>query len=49
VQVPEVNFEPSQEQFQELQDHINPLLDDGNHGINLYVAAILVLQPEHQN
>lgn len=42
IQVPEVNFAPDPEQFQQLQDHINPLSDDGNHGINLYVAAILM-------
>lgn len=44
VQVPQVNFEPSPEEFRELQDHINPLSDDGNHGINLYVAAIILIQ-----
>ena len=44
VQVPEVNFEPTEQH--QLQEHINPLYDDGNHGINLYVAAILVLEPE---
>ncbi|CAB4021549.1 Hypothetical predicted protein [Paramuricea clavata] len=46
VQVPEVNFEPTEQHIQQLQEHINPLYDDGNHGINVYVAAILVLEPE---
>jgi hypothetical protein len=46
VQVPEVNFEPTEQHIQQLQEHINPLYDDGNHGINLFVVAILVLKPE---
>ncbi|XP_028414231.1 uncharacterized protein LOC114537289 [Dendronephthya gigantea] len=45
VEVPEVNFEPTQEHFQELQDRVIPLSDDGNHGINLYLAAILIGEP----
>ena len=41
VQVPEVSFTVTAEQRQRLQECItDPLLDDGNHGVNLYIAAL---------
>ena len=41
VQVPEVSFMVTAEQRQRLQECItDPLLDDGNHGVNLYIAAL---------
>lgn len=43
VEVPEVWFGLSDEQWQHLQESVEPLWDDGNHGVNLYVAALEVL------
>lgn len=40
VEVPEVSFALSDEQWQLLQENVEPLADDGNHGVNLYVAAL---------
>jgi len=43
VEVPEVCFGLSDEQWQQVQESVEPLSDDGNHGVNLYVAALEVL------
>jgi len=37
-------FAVSEEQLEQLQESVNPLSEDGNHGINLYVVVIEVLQ-----
>lgn len=44
VQVPEALFALSDEQLEQLQESVNPLSEDGNHGINLYVVVIEFLQ-----
>ncbi len=44
VEVPEVEFQPSEHQLQQLQEDIDPLSDDGNHGINIYMAAVLLMK-----
>lgn len=43
VHVPAVNFDPTPQQLQLLQEQINPLSDDSNHGINIYANAMLIL------
>lgn len=39
VEVPEVTSLPTEVRMQQLQAQIDPLSDDDNHGINLYVSA----------
>jgi len=41
--VPEVWFGLSDEQWQQLQESVEPLSGDGNHGVTLCVAALKVL------
>ena len=43
AEVPEVWFGLSDEQWQQLQESVEPSSGDGNHGVNLYVAALEVL------
>lgn len=40
VAVPEGWFALCDEQLQQLQESVEPLSDDGNHGVNLYVAVL---------
>lgn len=44
VEVPEIESQLSPQQLQQLQEDIDPLSDDGNHGINLYMAAVLLIE-----
>lgn len=44
VNVPEIPIQISENETQEIQQHINPLADDGNHGINLYQLTLAALQ-----
>ena len=43
VEVPEVSFALSGEQWQQLQQNVEPLENDNNHGINLFIAALDII------
>ena len=40
VEVPEVSVPLTIRQLQELRENISPLVDDGNHGCNLYTETV---------
>lgn len=44
VEVPEVSIPLSNEQLEELKQHIAPLDDDGNHGCNLYMETLHMIR-----
>ena len=44
VEVPEVSIPLSNEQLEELRQHISPLVEDGNHGCNLYIETVRMVR-----
>jgi hypothetical protein len=48
VVVPNSSVEITGEQLTYLSDHVDPLNDDGNHGINNYLSALDIMN-EFQN
>ena len=43
VQIPETTVNLTNEQLEQLRQAVVPLVEDGNHGINLYLAAVLMV------
>ena len=44
VVVPESQIQLTDHQVQELQNRINPLSDDGNHGINHFLDTVAIME-----
>ena len=49
VQIPEVEFHLNEEQQQHLNNTINPLDDDGNHGCELYCQTLNIINQTELN
>ena len=43
VQIPETTVNLTNEQLEQLRQAVVPLAEDGNHGINLYLAAVVMV------